>query len=184
MHRRKATPLELSASERSNRNHGRQRSESQSCSRYDVGALNAYDLAANRASSSFDIRHRLNIGYVYALPFFKSSAKMHTFLGEWPLSGITTFQTGTPFSPINGSSYSDNPGSGNPSSITAGSYVDLIGGPTANIPSVSMAAPTTRPAIPVVWAPAHSCISGLRIRRASCSLERNSSFTSRGRNSD
>ncbi len=105
-------------------------------SRYDVGALNAYDLAANRASSSFDIRQMLNISYVYDLPFFKAPGKIHTFLGGWQLSGITTFQTGTPFSAVNGGAYSDNAGSGNPSSITAGSYVDLIGSPTQNIPNV------------------------------------------------
>jgi hypothetical protein len=107
-----------------------------SSSRYDVGALNAYDLAANRASSSFDIRHMLNISYVYDLPFFKSPGKLHTFLGGWQLSGITSFLTGTPFSPINGGTYADNAGSGNPSSITAGSYVDVVSDPTANIPNV------------------------------------------------
>ena len=106
-------------------------------SRYDVGALNAYDLSANRASSSFDIRHMLNFSYVYDLPFFKSPGKLSMFLGGWELSGITTFQTGTPFSPINGGSFPDNAGSGNPSSITAGSYVDVIGNPNTGIPNVS-----------------------------------------------
>ena len=106
-------------------------------SRYDVGALNAYDLSANRASSSFDIRQILNISYVYDLPFFKAPGKLHAFLGGWQLSGITTFQTGTPFSAINGGAYADNAGSGNPSSITAGSYVDVTGvSPYYNIPNV------------------------------------------------
>ncbi len=108
-----------------------------SSSRYDVGALNAYDLSANRASSSFDIRHMLNISYIYDLPFFKAPGKLHTFLGGWQFSGITTFQTGFPFSPINGGAYADNAGSGNPSSITAGSYVDVAGiNPYYNIPNV------------------------------------------------
>jgi hypothetical protein len=111
-----------------------------SSSRYDVGALNAYDLAANRASSSFDIRHILNISYVYDLPFFKSPGKLHTFFGGWQLSGITSFLTGAPFSPINGGPYADNAGSGNPSSITAGSYVDIVSNPTSNIPNVPNAA--------------------------------------------
>ncbi len=106
-------------------------------SRYDVGTLNAYDLSGNRASSSFDIRQILNISYVYDLPFFKAPGKAHLFLGGWQLSGITTFQTGTPFSAINGGAYSDNAGSGNPSSITAGSYVDVTGvSPYSNIPNV------------------------------------------------
>ena len=108
-----------------------------SSSRYDVGTLNAYDLSANRASSSFDIRQILNISYIYDLPFFKSPGKLHTFLGGWQLSGITTFQTGTPFSAINGGAYADNAGSGNPTSITAGSYVDVAGpSPSYNIPNV------------------------------------------------
>src|SRR5271166_5375115 len=108
-----------------------------SSSRYDVGTLNAYDLSANRASSSFDIRQILNISCIYDLPFFKSPGKLHTFLGGWQLSGITTFQTGTPFSAINGGAYADNAGSGNPTSITAGSYVDVAGpSPSYNIPNV------------------------------------------------
>ena len=107
-----------------------------SSSRYDVGAVNAYDFSANRASSTFDIRHLLNFSYVYDLPFFKSPGKLNLFLGGWQLSGITTFQTGTPFSPINGGSFPDNAGSGNPSSITAGSYVDIISNPSGNIPNV------------------------------------------------
>ena len=53
-----------------------------SSSRYDVGALNAYDLSANRASSSFDIRQMLNISYVYDLPFFKSPGKLHLVPGR------------------------------------------------------------------------------------------------------
>ncbi len=107
-----------------------------SSSRYDVGALNAYDLAANRASSSFDMRHLLNISYIYELPFFKSPGKLNTLLGGWQISGITTFQTGFPFSAVNGGAYPDNAGSGNPAAVTAGSYVDLIGNPYSNIPNV------------------------------------------------
>jgi hypothetical protein len=110
-----------------------------SSDRYDVGALNAYDIAANRASSSFDIRNMLNVGYIYDLPFFKSAGKLHAVLGGWQLSGITTWQTGTPFSAVNGGSYADNAGSGNPAAITAGSYVDVVGNPNINIPNVPYA---------------------------------------------
>src|SRR5581483_322921 len=42
-----------------------------SSDRYDSGFVNSYDLGAYRASSSFDIRHMLNIGYVWDMPFFK-----------------------------------------------------------------------------------------------------------------
>lgn len=107
-----------------------------SSDRYDVGALNAYDLSANRASSTFDIRQMLNVSYIYDIPFFTKSGALHAIFGGWQLSGITSWQTGTPFSPINGGAYADNAGSGNPSSITAGSYVDIIGNPYTNIPNV------------------------------------------------
>jgi len=107
-----------------------------SSSRYDVGALNTYDLNANRASSSFDIRHMLNLSYIYDLPFFKSPGTLNKILGGWQFSGITTFQTGTPFSPVNGGAFPDNAGSGNPASITAGSYVDYVGSPGGSVPNV------------------------------------------------
>ena len=48
-----------------------------SSDRYDGSFVNSYDLAANRASSSFDERHMLNIGYVYDLPFFKGHGLTH-----------------------------------------------------------------------------------------------------------
>jgi hypothetical protein len=55
---------------------------------------------------------------------------MTTLLGGWQLSGITIFQTGTPFSVINGGSFngtgpSDNAGVGD--GLGVGSYVDVIG---------------------------------------------------------
>ena len=105
--------------------------------RYSSTFVNAYDLAANRASSDFDQRQILNINYVYKLPLLdwytdlfnfmhcsKEDAdinvncsepgavesyggpgkRMQQVFGGWNLSGITTFQTGTPFSVINGAS--------------------------------------------------------------------------------
>jgi hypothetical protein len=43
-----------------------------SSDRYDGNFVNAYDLALTRASSNFDQRQLLNVGYVYDLPFFTS----------------------------------------------------------------------------------------------------------------
>ena len=66
---------------------------------------NSFDLAAEKASSDFDYRHRLSIAYVYDLPFgsgrFESgnSALNYTIQG-WQLSGIVTAQTGAPFTPV------------------------------------------------------------------------------------
>jgi len=98
----------------------------------DGGALNApsiidsYDVSRSRASSDFDQRHTLNISYVYDLPFFKRPGLSHTLLGSWQFSGITTIQTGAPFSVIY-SGFSDNAGVSNGSG--PGTYADLVGDP-------------------------------------------------------
>ncbi len=92
--------------------------------RFDTTFVNAYDFRANRASSNFDQRHILNISYVYDLPFFRGQGLAHTVLGAWQLSGITTFQTGTPF----GVTFpNDNAGVGN--GVGTGAYADLVGNP-------------------------------------------------------
>jgi len=102
-----------------------------SSDRYDGNFVNAYNLGITRASSNFDQRQLLNVGYVYDLPFFTSTGLAHTLFGGWQLSGLTTFQTGTPFSVVDGLF---NAGVGNGTGI--GSYLDQIGNPNA-IPSLS-----------------------------------------------
>jgi hypothetical protein len=104
-------------------------------SRYDAGFANSYDPRSARASSSFDIRHMMTVGYIYDLPFFKAHGLAHTFLGGWQYSGIFSWQTGTPFSVTNAASYPDNAGVGGSSNIVVGSYADVIGNPSSNIPS-------------------------------------------------
>jgi|HubBroStandDraft_1064217.scaffolds.fasta_scaffold01994_6 hypothetical protein len=104
-----------------------------SSDRYDGSFVNSYDFASNRASSSFDERHMLNVGYIYDFPFFKAKGLTHTLLGGWEYSGIATFATGTPLTVTNGTTYGDNAGVGN--GIGTGSYVDVVGDPSANIPS-------------------------------------------------
>ncbi|MFY9558959.1 MAG: carboxypeptidase-like regulatory domain-containing protein [Terriglobales bacterium] len=49
--------------------------------------------------SDFDRTHRLTVSYRYDLPFFRGArgAKGAVF-GDWAISGITIFQSGTPFS--------------------------------------------------------------------------------------
>ena len=108
-----------------------------SSSRYDAGEVNSYNPGASRASSSFDIRHMLNVGYIYDLPFFKSPGRMHTFLGGWQYSGIASWQTGTPFSVTNTANYPDNAGVGGASSVVAGSFADVVGDPRSGIPPAS-----------------------------------------------
>jgi len=100
--------------------------------RYDGAFVNSYDYAMSRASSSFDQRHMLNVGYIYDLPFFRHQGLMHTALGGWQWSGIVTFSTGTPFTVSNGSTFGDNAGVGN--ALGSGSYADIVGNPKAGVP--------------------------------------------------
>jgi hypothetical protein len=103
-----------------------------SSDRYDGNFVDSYDLQRTRASSNFDQRHILNLGYVYDVPFFTQKGIAHTLLGGWQLSGLVTFQTGTPFSIGDGLF---NAGVGN--GTGAGSYLDIVGDPNSkpNVPS-------------------------------------------------
>ena len=107
-----------------------------SSDRYDASFVNTYDPAANRASSSFDIRQMLNLGWVYDLPFFKKPGLANKILGGWQYSGIFTAQTGTPYTPTNSANYPDNAGVGN--SVGTGSYPNLVGDPHTGIPNVPL----------------------------------------------
>jgi hypothetical protein len=102
----------------------------------DTSFVNTYDLAANRASSNFDQRHVFTLSYIYDLPFFKSGGFTHTLLGGWEWSGITTVQTGTPYSVTNagdgGAIPGDNAGVAN--GTGTGSRPDLVGNPNASVP--------------------------------------------------
>ncbi len=127
-----------------------------SSDRSDSTFVNSYDLRSNRASSNFDQRHLLNVSYIYTLPNLSHSLQDMTagkagdsteggggpagstpsrflqWLGDgWQFSGITVFQSGTPFSVINGGSGSvsvlDNAGVAN--GVGAGSYPDVARNP-------------------------------------------------------
>jgi Carboxypeptidase regulatory-like domain len=104
----------------------------------DAGFVNSYDLALNRASSNFDQRHVVAISYIYDLPFFRGKGLTHSLLGGWQVSGITSIQTGSPFTVVNagGGSLgtpSDSAGVGN--GVGFGSYPDLVGDPNSGIPA-------------------------------------------------
>jgi hypothetical protein len=100
--------------------------------RYDGGFVDSYNLAMTRASSNFDQRHMLNVGYVYDLPFFRKPGLTQKILGGWQWSGIVALATGTPVTITNGSDFGDNAGVGN--GVGTGSYPDKVGNPSANIP--------------------------------------------------
>jgi hypothetical protein len=137
-----------------------------SSDRSDADFVNSYDLAANRASSNFDQRHSLSISYIFDLPLqkilynfthlfdddpsselskrgaatgsagFQPSAVSDVLLRGWQFSGITVYQTGTPFSVINGGSsggigVSDNGGVAN--YFGTGSYADCVGSPYIHV---------------------------------------------------
>jgi hypothetical protein len=60
---------------------------------------NESTLQDSRGLSDFDRPQRLVVSYVYALPFLRNSTGVaHAALGGWQVSGVTTFQSGLPFS--------------------------------------------------------------------------------------
>ncbi|MBI3474882.1 MAG: TonB-dependent receptor [Acidobacteria bacterium] len=57
------------------------------------------DLRFSRGLSDYDRKHRLTVSYRYELPFFSSATGAKRWiLADWAISGITIFQSGTPFS--------------------------------------------------------------------------------------
>jgi hypothetical protein len=138
-----------------------------SSDRSDASFVNSADIHSSRASSNFDQRHLLNVNYIYDLPklsgaidrwlgFHSSSGSsddegaspgdhevqsdstfLRALLDGWQISGITVFQSGTPFSIINGGSnlgisVLDNAGVAN--GAGAGSYPDIVGDPKSHLP--------------------------------------------------
>ena len=130
-----------------------------SSDRFDSTLVNSFNLRSNYAVSNFDQRHLLNVGYVYELPSFAGLGRLFDYLYKsdaqlaqphatswltrqvatgWEFSGLTTFQTGTPFSIINGGSgvngisVLDNAGVA--SGTGAGSYPDMAGNPYGHAP--------------------------------------------------
>lgn len=58
-------------------------------------------LKDSRGLADFDRSHRLIVNYTYELPFFaRSRGWSHAILGGWFISGITTLQSGAPFTAL------------------------------------------------------------------------------------
>ena len=159
-----------------------------SSDRSSANFADSLNLKSNWASSDFDERHLINFSYIYDLPLMRLLSQFTHFAGEepaaapaaaepssggmensrilkglldnWQLSGITVYQSGTPFSIVNGggqegcafttgcssASYvnqgdiqggiagADNAGVGD--GLGVGSYPDINPAPTAPDPDI------------------------------------------------
>lgn len=68
---------------------------------------NNYYLRGERGLSDFNTRHRLVFSYIYQLPFgpgrpylSQASGLLGTLLGGWEIAGISTLQSGRPYTPV------------------------------------------------------------------------------------
>ena len=104
-----------------------------SSDRFDGSFVNSYNPSSNRASSNFDQRHIFTFSYVWDLPFFKGQGLANKILGGWEYSGITTIQTGSPFSAVVST---DNAGVAN--GLGSSSRPDLVGDPNSGFPQVPL----------------------------------------------
>jgi hypothetical protein len=115
-----------------------------------LGAIiDSYNPRFSRASSGFDVRHLLTISYIYDLPFFRNPGISHTLLGGWEWSGITSYQSGSPFEVVTSN---DNAGVGN-GTYGSISYPDIIGNPNSNIPPTPPATVGSPPNGPFMYNP-------------------------------
>src|SRR6476620_8685394 len=67
---------------------------------------NPNNLAAQRANSTFDVRHKVSAGWTWEMPFGKGKRfltaapkPVELIAGGWQLNNIATFLTGLPFTP-------------------------------------------------------------------------------------
>ena len=135
-----------------------------SSDRSDASFVNSENIKSSWASSNFDQRHLLNFNYIYDLPKLANflgramsahdsdipadaqtvhspsgaSSFSHRLFDGWQVSGITVFQSGTPFSVINGGSTTgisvlDNAGVAN--GAGSGSYPDIVASPRSGLPA-------------------------------------------------
>ncbi|HYR86440.1 MAG TPA: carboxypeptidase regulatory-like domain-containing protein [Terriglobia bacterium] len=63
----------------------------------------SFNRAADRGRSSYDRPHRLTGNFVYELPFFRNpQGALQHVIGGWQLNSFFTFQSGAPFTVLNG----------------------------------------------------------------------------------
>jgi hypothetical protein len=76
-------------------------------------------LAAERGNSGFDVRHRFVGNMTYALPFRSDNKYVNAVIGDWQMSGIWQWQSGSPYSVFG---FTDSAGTG------LGQRADFVGG--------------------------------------------------------
>ncbi|MGI8992247.1 MAG: carboxypeptidase regulatory-like domain-containing protein [Bryobacteraceae bacterium] len=61
---------------------------------------NIYNQKAEYGLANINRKHVLNVNYVYEIPFLRNAKNplVRTALGGWEISGVTTYQSGAPFS--------------------------------------------------------------------------------------
>ncbi len=78
------------------------------------GIQNIFDIAQNRGSSDWDIRHRFAFSYVFDLPVGRghsflgnASGATNAILGGWQTTGLLVLSSGQPFTVVDGSGNPD-----------------------------------------------------------------------------
>jgi hypothetical protein len=93
-----------------------------------VAPQNAYNFAAERGNSAFDVRQRIVVSTVYELPFgkgkpFLSDSKVgNAIAGGWLFTGIFAAQTGLSFTPVEAVDQSNTGTSAHPNRAGNGNF--------------------------------------------------------------
>ena len=61
------------------------------------GHQNSRNLAADRSHAPTDVRHRAVFSWLYEIPGKSENAVFNGVIGNWQLGGVTTFQSGSPY---------------------------------------------------------------------------------------
>jgi hypothetical protein len=88
--------------------------------------LNSYNLAGERAVSSFDVPHRFTSAFTYEIPYPRTGP-LQGLAGGWQINGIITLQSGQPFTPFVGTF--------DPFRNEAFNRPDVIGDPRREVPA-------------------------------------------------
>ena len=82
-----------------------------------------FDISSEYALSVFDRTHRLVVNYIWEIPGAKSGVLKHV-IGGWQLSGVTSFQSGQPFTIFTGQDTNGNGGGADRPNLTGSGSFD------------------------------------------------------------